>query len=170
MESAGHFNPNQLITNMKKNLSPRLTSLLVLAGIAALCAGVRIAKAADTVTAKSLEGTWAGTRFDSGKGEDPAKGVKLQLVFKGNQVKGLRLPQGDIGDGTFSLSADGKTIDAVGSSAGYKGNTYLGIIKIEGDTLTWCTTAGRGSTAKNRPTDFAADPAQHTYLIIVKRK
>ena len=122
------------------------------------------------MTTQTPQGTWTGARFDSGKGEDPAKGVKLQLIFDGGQVKGLRVPQGDIGEGKFSVAADGKPIDAIGSSSGVKGNTYLGVIKIEGDTLTWCTTSGHGGKTQKRPADFAADPAKGTYLIIVKRQ
>ncbi|MEW6301929.1 MAG: TIGR03067 domain-containing protein [Verrucomicrobiota bacterium] len=127
------------------------------------------APGAKPVTPKALQGVWSGARFDSGKGEDAQKGVKLQLTFEGNQVKGVRLPQGNIGEGEFTLAADGKTIDATGVSSNFKGNTYQGIIKIEGDTLYWCTTVGGGKLQK-RPEDFSANPAQRTYLIVVKRQ
>lgn len=156
---------------MKTHSSPcSLGSLLALIGAAVFLSPLPFASAADTVNAKTLQGIWTGARFDSGKGEDPSKGVKLQLIFEGDSVKGLRLPQGDIGDGKFTVSADGKTIDATGNSGGFKGNLYLGIIKVDGDTLSWCTTAGHGGKTQKRPTEFAANPAQATYLIVVKRQ
>ncbi len=154
---------------MKRNFASPIIQLLTLAGVCWLFSSAAPASAADTVTQQALQGVWRGERFDSGTGDGAAKGVKLELNFTGNRVKGLRLPQGDIGDGEFTLSADGKTIDAVGTSASFKGNTYLGVIKIEGDTLYWCTTAGGGKTQK-RPVGFSADPAQRTYLIVVKRQ
>ena len=143
---------------------------LLLPAVAGLLFGLPwAAPAADSVNPQALQGIWRGARFSSGQGDEPGKGVQLELTFEGNKVKGLRLPQGDIGDGDFTISADGKTIDAVGSSGNFKGNIYLGILKIEGDTLYWCTTAGGGKTQK-RPEAFAADPAQRTYLIVVKRQ
>lgn len=154
---------------MKKTIPSQLTHLIALAGAAWLFCSPTMAPAADSATAKSLPGRWRGARFDSGSGENPDKGVKLEVSFTGNHVKGLRLPQGDIGDGEFTLSADGRSIDAVGTSKNFKGSTYLGILKIEGDTLYWCTTAGGGKTQK-RPDSFVANPAQHTYLIVVKRQ
>jgi uncharacterized protein (TIGR03067 family) len=120
------------------------------------------------LTEKGLDGVWRGVRWDQGKGEDPSKGVQLELVFKENKVKGNRLPSGAIGEGTFKLSADGKSIDALGSTGGYKGKAYLGIIKVEGDTLYWCTATG-GKNQK-RPAGFEADPGEHSYLIIAKRE
>lgn len=150
-----------------KKFIPR--SIIALAGVCWLFGLLTFAPAADAVTAEALQGTWRGERFDKGTGDGSAKGVPLEVTFTGNKVKGLRLPQGDIGDGEFTLSADGKTIDAVGTTGGFKGNTYLGVIKIEGDTLSWCTTAGGGKTQK-RPAGFTADPAQRTYLIVVKRQ
>lgn len=118
-----------------------------------------------------LQGVWSGARFDSGAGENPSAGVKLELTFQGNHVKARRLPDGgDIGEGEFTLAADGKTIDAIGVSKNYRGNLYLGVIKVEGDTLYWCTTSGAGGKTQARPGKFSADPAQRTYLIVVKRQ
>ena len=64
----------------------------------------------------------------------------LTLTFTDGKVTARRVPDGDIGAGEFTLSADGKTIDAVGTSKNYKGNLYRGILKIEGDTLTLART------------------------------
>jgi uncharacterized protein (TIGR03067 family) len=123
---------------------------------------------ADKLAAASLNGVWRGDRFSDGKGEEPAKGVQLEIVFQDNQVKANRLPDGAIGEATFTLSEQGTEIDAVGTSRTYKGKTYLGIIKLDGDTLYWCS----GSVLKDqkRPATFEADPKQQSYLIIVKRQ
>ncbi len=117
---------------------------------------------------RSLQGVWKGERFAEGKGEDPRQGVGLEVTFKDGQLTGRRGPDDLVGEAAFTLSKDGKTIDAVGSSAGYKGKSYLGILKIEGDTLSWCT----GTARKNqkRPADYQADPKEGHYLIILKRK
>jgi len=145
----------------------RATAALAVAGLLTWDSG-RSAAADGAEVLKSLEGTWTGTRWDKGKGEDAAKGVALQLTFKGNQVVGTKIPTGDIGEGTVEISEDGGQIDAVGKTGGYRAKAYLGILKIEGDTLYWCTATG-GRNQK-RPEEFEADPAEHSYLIIVKRK
>lgn len=162
----GFHNPQSI---MKNNATSLLVPFIAFASMCWLLISPPSAAAADGVTAEALQGVWRGVRFDSGTGENPDKGVKLELTFAGKIVKGLRLPQGSIGDGEFTLSADGKAIDAVGTTSNFKGNTYLGVLKIEGDTLYWCTTAGGGKTQK-RPEGFTADPAQRTYLIVVKRQ
>jgi uncharacterized protein (TIGR03067 family) len=139
----------------------------------ALCAGLgwlacASAAAEDTaVSKKSLKGTWRGVRYSEGKGEDPSQGVKLELSFDGNKVVGKRGADA-IGEGTFKLSEDGKTIDATGSTGGFKGKTYLGILKIDGDTLYWCT--GTAGKLQKRPTKFEADSGSQHYLIIVKKE
>lgn len=117
-------------------------------------------------TSKTLQGVWRGVRFSSGKGEDPAKGVKLELTVKGNHIVGKRLPEDMLGEGTFQIAADGRTIDASGTNGSFAGKSYQGIMKVEGDTWYWCT-----STRKNkRPTEFVADPSEGIYLLILKRE
>lgn len=123
---------------------------------------------ADDAGAKSLQGVWRGIRFSSGQGEDPSKGVKLELTIKDNHVSAKRLPQGDIGEGDFKIAADGKTIDAVGATGGFKDKSFAGIFKVKGNTLNWCTTTS--GNAGDRPAEFSADPAKKSYLIVVKRQ
>jgi uncharacterized protein (TIGR03067 family) len=139
------------------------------AAAAAILAGMilttAIASAADD--AKSLQGTWRGTRFGDGKGEDPSKGVALELTFSGTHVTGQRVPKGSLGEGDIKLAGDSK-MDAVGTAGGFKGKTIPGIFKIEGDTLRWCVTTS-GSEA-NRPTDFVAEPAKQTWLMVLKKQ
>ena len=146
---------------MKHTDIGQLTLALIVAGVVL---GTVVSRAADTA---ALQGTWSGARFSAGSGDDPSKGVKLELTFKDNHVTGRRLPEGDLGTGDFTLSSEGKTIDAVGTSKKNKGKSYQGIIKVEGDTLLWCVATGEN---QQRPTEFAADPAKKSYLIIVKRQ
>lgn len=139
------------------------------ASAAAILAGMilttAIVSAADDA-AKPLQGTWRGTRFGEGKGEDPSKGVPLELTFTGNHVTGRRVPKGSLGEGDIKVS--GGQLDAVGTAGGFKGKTIPGIFKIEGDTLRWCVTTS-GSEA-NRPTDFVAEPSKQTWLMVLKKQ
>ena len=146
---------------MKYTHMVRLTIALLVAGIVL---GTAASRAADTA---ALQGTWSGARFSAGSGDDPSKGVKLELTCKDNHVTGRRLPEGDLGAGDVTLSNEGKNIDAVGTSGKNKGKSYQGIIKVEGDTLQWCVATG---DKPQRPTEFTADPAKKSYLIIVKRQ
>ena len=118
--------------------------------------------AADTT---ALQGTWRGTRYSEGKGDDPSKGVALELTFKDNHVNGKRLPEEKpVGEGEVKISEDGKCMDGTNT----KGKVCPGIFKIDGDTLLWCvTTTGN---AEDRPKDFVAEPGKKSYLIIVKRQ
>lgn len=124
----------------------------------------------DALTAKALEGTWKGARFTEGKGEDPDKGVKLEFTFKGNTLSGRKESKAPIGDATFTLSADGKTIDASGTSGAYRGKAYLGIIKVEGDTMYWCSSGTAAGKEPKRPSGFTADAGNAFYLIVLKRQ
>lgn len=135
----------------------------------ALLALLIAASADDGVTVKSLQGTWKGARFTEGKGEDASKGVKVEFTFKDGALVGRKDSGAPIGEATFTLSADGKSIDATGTSSGYRGKIYLGILKIEGDTLTICM-AGSGAKDAKRPTSFVAEPGPANYLIVLKRQ
>lgn len=152
---------------MRTFTRPLLTGTLLLAGLGSflLISGVPSAQAADPLTA--LQGVWTGARFDSGRGEDPAKGVKLALTIRGNHVSAQRLPSGVIGEGDFKLSGNGGMIDAVGTTGSYKGKNFHGVLRLQGNTLYWCTTSG-GGTAQQRPKDFVAGGGN--YLIVVKRQ
>lgn len=151
---------------MKKITSSLFTGTILLAGLGLLLLSTGGSSAAPGPgVGQALQGVWQGARFDSGRGEDPSKGVKLQLNFQGNQVTATRLPSGNIGAGQFRLTPDGSNIEAVGTTGGYSGKRFYGVLKIQGDTLYWCTTSGAGKT---RPADFVA--GNGNYLIVVKRQ
>lgn len=123
----------------------------------------------DRITAESLQGTWKGARFTEGAGENAAKGVKVEFTFKENSLVGRKESGVTIGEATFTLSEDGKSIDAVGTAGGYKGKAFPGILKQEGDKLWWCVAGGGGRDSK-RPGSFVANPGSAHYLIVLTRQ
>ena len=126
------------------------------------------AGAADDAVTKSLQGRWTGARYTEGVGDKPDGGQKLDFVFKDNTLTGYKDSGAVIGEAAFTISPDGKQIDAVGTSGGYRGKTYLGILKIEGDKLWWCSSGAAGKTQK-RPGSFVANAGDAHYLIVLAR-
>jgi uncharacterized protein (TIGR03067 family) len=119
--------------------------------------------------AKSLQGVWSGERFTEGDGKGGAKGEKLSFTFKDGVLKGFKASGALIGEATYALGDDGKSLDATGTSGGYRGKVFLGKLKLEGDTLAWCVNGTAGKDRK-RPGGFTADPGSAVYLILLKRK
>src|SRR5262249_22413441 len=74
------------------------------------------------------------------------------------------------------LKLDGRTkpksLDAVGVR--YESGIYLGIYKLDGDTLTWCQskalTPEVAKTGKDRPTDFSTTSGDGRTLLVYKRQ
>jgi RNA polymerase sigma factor (sigma-70 family) len=74
-----------------------------------------------------------------------------------------------------TLKLDGRTkpkrLDANG---GHGNGTYLGIYKLDGDTLTWCQskplTPEVAKTGKDRPTDFSTKSGDDKTLMVYKRQ
>jgi uncharacterized protein (TIGR03067 family) len=115
---------------------------------------------------KKFAGTWKGYVVD-GKGENPNRGpVKLEITVKGDTITAVQDGKTDLGEGTFTLKLlkDEKQIDAVRSKNPGKGQTFLGIYSLEGDTLKWCVTTRK----KDRPTEFITKTGQ--FLLILKRE
>lgn len=65
-----------------------------------------------------------------------------------------------------------KSLDAVGVR--YESGIYLGIYKLDGDTLTWCQskalTPEVAKTSKDRPTDFSTTSGDGRTLMVYKRQ
>jgi RNA polymerase sigma factor (sigma-70 family) len=65
-----------------------------------------------------------------------------------------------------------KSLDAVGVR--YESGIYLGIYKLDGDTLTWCQskalTPEVANTGKDRPTDFSTTSGDGRTLMVYKRQ
>lgn len=123
----------------------------------------------DGITPKDLQGNWKGARFTEGAGENAAQGVKVEFTFKDATLVGRKESGVVIGEATFALSDNGRSIDATGTAGGYKGKSYPGILKIEGDKLSWCIAGGGGKDQK-RPGSFVANPGSAQYLIVLTRQ
>lgn len=136
----------------------RLFALLV------LCA----AGEADEAVTKALQGRWTGARFTEGTGEKPDGGQKLDFLFKGNTLVCVKESGAPVGQATFTISADGKSIDCTGTSSGYQNKVYQGILRIEGDKLWWCSSGQAGKNQK-RPGGFVANAGDAHYLMVLTR-
>jgi uncharacterized protein (TIGR03067 family) len=120
-------------------------------------------------TLKALQGVWEGARFTEGNGKDGAKGEALVLTVKDKALVVRKANGSPVGEATLAIDPDGKGVDALGTSGGYRNKTYLGILKIEGDALTW-TINGTAGKNKERPTGWTANAGGAVYLIVAARK
>ena len=123
---------------------------------------------ADDAVVKALQGRWTGARYTEGNGEQQGNAQKVEFVFKDTTLTGYKESGVVIGEATFTLSADGKQIDATGTSSGYRAKTYFGILKIEGDKLWWCSSGTAGKNQK-RPSSFVANAGEACYLLVLTR-
>lgn len=108
---------------------------------------------------KTLVGTWKG-RVDEGA-------TGHTLVITATKITGTKDGKQDLGAGKFKVdvSTNPWHLDATRTKGPQKGQTYLGIYSIEGDTLKWCVSMPGAS----RPTQFATKDAQFL-LILVRQK
>jgi uncharacterized protein (TIGR03067 family) len=126
-----------------------------------------LADEADAAARKNLVGTWRGFAVD-GKGEKPDQGpVKLELTISAEKIKGIEFKGEnpiDHGEGTFTLdlAADPRQLDGTKTNERGRKETWLGIYKLDGDTLHWCV--GR----RERPESFETVKGQ--FLLILKRE
>lgn len=135
----------------------RTCLLLVLLPLSSLIG----AEADDT---KALNGVWKGWVVE-GRGDDPKqRRMSIELTIKGNTITGIEDGKKDLGAGTFTLSKDGKHMDATRTKgAGSKaGATYLGIYSLEGNTLKWCVGNPPG---RDRPTELRSKAGQFLTIL-----
>ena len=123
---------------------------------------------ADDATVKALQGRWTGARYTEGNGENQGGAQKIDFLFKDNTLVCVKESGALVGNATFTVSGDGKLIDATGTSSGYQNKVYPGILKIEGDKLWWCCSGTAGKNAK-RPDSFVANAGAAAYLIVLTR-
>ena len=163
---------------MKTKFAPALLAAALT--LAVFTAGAQSPEAAEL---KQLEGTWVGG-VKNPKGEFAGKAkagksnqfggdanflVKItELVIKDGKITGKGDRGRDFGEGTFTvnLKANPKTIDAVGTGGKNKGKTFLGIYKLNGDTLEWCT----GNPGIERPKDYFTTPQVQFHLVLTRKK
>jgi uncharacterized protein (TIGR03067 family) len=123
---------------------------------------------AEGVSAKSLEGSWACVTVETGgerKPDDVAKQLRLTLTavrYKtefGEQV---------LFDSTYTvdLAKSPAEIDIIGTEGEFKGKAALGLLKLEGDTLTMCYVMPGGM----RPSGFESPKGSGVTLVVWRRK
>jgi uncharacterized protein (TIGR03067 family) len=133
----------------------------------AMCMIAPIASGAQSVDQKELPGSWAcASAIIDGKplAQDTAK--ELRLTLTADRYKTERGQQ-VLFDSTYKVDG-AKTpaeIEMVGTEGDLKGKTALGILKLDGDTLTMCYVM----PGKQRPTAFESLPDSGKFLIIWKR-
>jgi uncharacterized protein (TIGR03067 family) len=145
-----------------KNATFILSLTLGLCGF--LCAALG-ADNDDAAMRKKLAGTWRGFAVE-GTGEKPNQGpVKLELTITEKEIAAIKDGSEDMGAGahTLDLSQSPMWLDGTRTrGAGPKG-LFLGIFKLEDDTLKWCVANPRYP----RPTEFRTVKGQ--FLLILKR-
>jgi uncharacterized protein (TIGR03067 family) len=107
-----------------------------------------------------LVGTWRGKMAHE---SEPS----LEIVITPEKISGRSLRGGeDLGEGTYEIDPERKTLDAHGIKDPVSGKTYLGIYSLEGDTLKWCSNSG----SDQRPKDFSISPNGSHFVMVLQRQ
>ncbi len=128
--------------------------------------GAEPLSSAEAQARKNLSGVWRGFAVE-GKGEKPDEGpVKLELSITREKIKGTEFKGGesiDHGEGSYSLDlkANPVHLDGLKTNARGRKETWIGIYKLEKDTLYWCV------ARRERPKTFETVKGQ--FLLILKR-
>lgn len=120
-------------------------------------------------TLQALQGVWEGARFTEGNGKDGAKGEALVLTIKDKALSVRKANGTAVGEALLTIADDGRSVDALGTSGGYRNKNYLGILKIDGGELVW-TINGTAGKNKERPSGWTANAGGAVYLIVAARK
>lgn len=141
-----------------------------LVGLPLLCAAMFFnlsrAQADDVAWRKQLLGTWEGAVV-SDEATSARRATIRELTITMDKISATDGDGRSLGEGSYKIAEEGGllTIDATGVSGPAMGQTMLGIWKLEGGTLRWCS-ANHG---KPRPTQFQTR-SSGPYLVILTRK
>jgi uncharacterized protein (TIGR03067 family) len=115
---------------------------------------------------KALDGTWVGvTSLRDGKEPPDEAANRIRLTIVGDRYTLERGDKVDRGISRIDPSSNPKTIDITIIDGEYKGQTWLGLYDVEGDSLKGCfDPSGQG-----RPTRFASEPGSGYVLRVYKR-
>jgi len=109
---------------------------------------------------KAILGVWKG-----GMPGDPPGSIELTITP--TKITGRNSRNGEsLGEGTYQLDPVRKTIDPHRTEQGGRGQTYLGLYSIEGNTLKWVS----NSRGKKRPVDLVHRPERDQFLMILERQ
>lgn len=114
---------------------------------------------------------WADDRKDilgSWKGEMPGDPPgSIELVITPQAISGRYLKTGrSLGEGTYQIDPAKGTIDAQGIENPVRGNRYVGLYSLEGNTLKWVS----NSRGRKRPVDLVHRPDRDQFLMVLKRQ
>jgi uncharacterized protein (TIGR03067 family) len=122
---------------------------------------------ADSVNPKAIEGVWACVEaVNNGQKLPDEKASQLRLTLTDKQFK-TQLGEQVLFDSTYSLDAM-KTpveIEMLGNEGDLTGKPALGIIKLDGGTLTLCYVM----PGSERPNVFESQPGSKAILAVWKR-
>jgi RNA polymerase sigma factor (sigma-70 family) len=123
------------------------------------------------VRAKSdLEGSWKATSFEQDGRALPEEKVKeIEATFGGDGYRftsGLRAAGSLTGTFIWDPDAKPKSLDLVPKEGVFKGESFKGIYKVEGDSLTLCLVW----PTKERPKEFVSPPNSTAVLAVFKRQ
>lgn len=109
---------------------------------------------------KDIVGNWKGEMPGDPEGS-------IELVITPEKISGRYLKTGkSLGEGTYRLDPAKKTIDAQGIENPVRGNRYVGLYSIEGNTLKWVS----NSRGRKRPVDLVHRPDRDQFLMVLKRQ
>lgn len=120
----------------------------------------------DAAWRRQLLGTWEGAVV-SDEETGARRATIRELTITLDKISATDGDGRSLGEGSYKLAEEGGllTIDATGIQGPAMNQTMLGIWKLEGDTLRWCSANG----GKPRPTEFKTR-SSGPYLMVLKRK
>ena len=138
---------------------------LAMVGVAGMTTGLQ--KLASATDVGSPRGQWAAVRAEQ-DGREAADIVGHVLLIEGDKFsikeKGVTIYGGTL---ALDLSTSPGAIDFKHTDYLFKGKTWRGIYRIDGDTLTICDNAP--DVQRSRPTRFETKPGSGRVMVVFKR-
>jgi len=147
----------------------KYSKVLLTAAAAALLVPVAFAQADKAERAK-LIGTWEGWIVDGDGSQKSQQRQRVsELVITETEISAKDGGGRSMGKGTYRIGGTGavRTMDNTGNGGPTMGKSFMGIYKIEGDTLKWCSGNDR---ARTRPMELKTNTGTSHFLMILTKK